>query len=160
MPPFVPVLMPTHIDNEYDGPRAGLWLFAVTVALKLIIGTNSAINTRAVASGADGLAVDGHVAGADTILSLFALLGMGQLTLGLLGLVVLIRYRRMIPLLFLLFLIDHLGRKALATMHPVEASSSPVGFYINTTLLTIMVVGFALSLTRRRLTKPKSSSSA
>jgi hypothetical protein len=150
MPRLIQILLPAQIDNGYNGERAGLCLFAVTVVLKLIIGANSAINTRAVASGADGLAVGSPTAGPDTILSLFALLGVGQFTLGLLGLVVLARYRRMIPLVFLLFLIDHLGRKAVAAMHPAEAPATSAGFYINVALLAVMAVGFALTFSQRR----------
>jgi len=143
-------IFPRQINNTYRGHAAGVWLFALIVLLKLIMGSNSVINTRAVATGADGIPLDSLGSGAaDTVVSLFALLGLGQVVLAALGVVVLVRYRAMIPLMFLLLLVDHLGRKAVALVHPVAAVTSSVSFYINLGVLTIILMGGALSLNWR-----------
>lgn len=137
--------------QSVQGLRAAVWLFAAIVILKLIIGTNSALNTRAVAVGADGIPLDSMgEASAHIVMSLFAAVGLGQALLGLLGLLVLIRYRTMIPIMFLLFLTDHLARKALATSRAVAETATPsVGYYINLAILALLVAGFILSAMKR-----------
>jgi len=46
-------LFPIHLDNEgYRGRAPALWLFALLLLLKAIMGVNGAINTRSVATGA------------------------------------------------------------------------------------------------------------
>ena len=150
---MISLIFPKQIDNRFRGHRLGLWLFGLFVAVKLSMGVNSILNTRSVATGADGIPLDSLAAGgAETVIRLFSMLALGQLALVVLGIVALVRYRAMIPLLYLLFLAEHLGRRLIAAMHPVEREGgSQIGLYINLTLLAVLLVGFALSL----LTKPQ-----
>ena len=142
-------LFPRQIDNRYRGLRRGLWLFALIVAVKAIIGINSILNTRAVASGADGIPLDRLGAAEPIVVSLFALLNVGQLVLALFGILVLVRYRSMVPIGFLLLLFDHLTRKSVALLHPFESGVPSPGFPINLVMLAIMLVGFSLSIMTR-----------
>jgi hypothetical protein len=144
-------ILPNKIDNVFRGHRLALWLFGLFVALKLVMGTNSALNARSVASGADGIPIDDLGSAGDYVVRLFALLGFGGFVLALLALLVLIRYRAMVPLLFLVFLVEMLGRRGLATFYPMPqpASGTSVGVYINLGLLLVLVLGLALSLLGR-----------
>ena len=143
-------LFPPQIDNRYCGLRPGPWLFALIVVLKAIIGINSIFNTRAVASGADGIPLDRLGPTAEPIVvSLFALLNVGQLVLALFGVLVLVRYRSMVPIGFLLFLFDHLTRKSVALLHSFETGVPSPAFSINLVMLAIMLGGFALSVMPR-----------
>jgi hypothetical protein len=85
------------------------------------------------------------------LFGLFSLQGFSSFVLALLALLVLIRYRAMVPLMFLVFLVELLGRRGLVLLNPIAPpqSGTPVGFYINLGLLLILVVGFALSLAGR-----------
>ena len=145
------ILFPKLIDNDFRGHWLALGLFGLFVALRLVMGANSAINARAVASGADGIPVDGLGSAGDIVVRLFALQGFSTFVLALLALLVLIRYRAMVPLLFLVFLVELLGRRGLAVLNPMAqpANGTPVGSYINLGLLLILVVGLALSLVGR-----------
>ena len=144
-------IFPRQIDNRFSGYRAGLWLFALFVAVKLVMTVNSILNPRAVASGPDAIPLDSYSAGgAETVIRLFSLLALGQLALVVLGVVALVRYRAMIPLLYLLLLAEHLGRRAIGVLHPIDRTGgSPVGLYINLALLAVLVVGLGLSLLTR-----------
>lgn len=141
-------LFPARIDNRFPGHRLAIWLFALFVALRLIMGTNSILNTRAVATGADGMALDSlPTAAAESLLLMFALLSLSQLMLALLSLIALIRYKALIPLMYLVLLVEHLGRRALVLMQATDrAETLPVGAYINMGLLALLVAGLALSL--------------
>jgi hypothetical protein len=65
--------------------------------------------------------------------------------LGLVSLAVLVRYRRLVPLVFLALLIEQLGRMALRAYWPVERVDAP-GAAINMVLAGVMLAGFMLSL--------------
>ena len=144
-------VFPKQIDNVFRGHRLALGLFGLFVALRLVMGANSALNARSVASGADGIPIDGFGSAGDIMVRLFALQGFSGFVLALLAVLVLIRYRAMVPLMFLAFLVELLGRRGLALLHPIAPpeSGTPVGVYINLGLLLILVLGLALSLVGR-----------
>ena len=145
-------LLPPQIDNRFPGHRAALWLFGLFVALKLVMGFNSIFNTESVAVGADGIPLDsfGPLA-ARQVLLLFALTSLGQLVLALVGLLALIRYRAMVPLMFAIFLAEHLSRRLIVGSYASEgAQAAGVGFYINLGLATLLAFGLLLSLVARR----------
>lgn len=150
-------LLPRNADNTYRGHRLALWLFALLVLLKGIISLNSMINGRDVASSADGIPLDTFTPdGARTVVSLFASLGLSNLVICLLCIVVLARYRALIPFLFALLLLQHLAKKLIHQVMPIVTTGTPPGSVINLVLLVLMVVGLALSLwSPKRSMKPQ-----
>ena len=103
-------IFPNQFDNTYRGHWLGLWLLAPVLLARLAIGLNSTLNTRTVAESADGIPLDTFgAAAANTVVSLFALSGFSFILLSLLGILVILRYRAMIPLMYLLLLIQQLG---------------------------------------------------
>jgi hypothetical protein len=103
-----------------------------------------------VATGPDGIPLDSFGAGgAQAVLALFALLGLCRLLFALQGIVVLIKYRAMIPFMYLLLLILQLGSKALLLVRPIAssgASSAQIGSAVIFALLAMLLIGFVLSL--------------
>ncbi len=98
-------LFPRSFDNFYRGYWPGAWIFGLVVAGRLAMGVNGTFNTEFVAVSADGIPLSTYPsAAAQTVVALFALTALLNLTLGVLGGLALIRYRAMIPLLFLLYL--------------------------------------------------------
>lgn len=150
------LLFPQQIDNDFRGHKAGLWVFGVLVALKLVIGFNSIFSGQRVAQGADGIPLDRFAPDAvQEVLSLFALLGLLHMTMALLCVVALLRYRAMIPLLLAFLLLERLGRyaiiHALPGAPPVEHASGSV---VSLILLGLMVAALLLSLWPRKLAEP------
>jgi hypothetical protein len=143
-------LFPRIADNHYPGRRLGLWLFALML-IKIVMGVNILFNGRSVAQAADGIPLNtfGENGGA-AFLSIFAAWGLCQLIFGLACLVVLLRYRSLVPLTLLALLLEQAGRKVLQLYLPIERMGTPPGAYINAVLLGIMVLGLLLSLWRPR----------
>ncbi len=142
-------LIPRQADNAYQGHRLALWILALIILMKLGIGLNSVFNGHYVASFADGIPIDTYTpAGTQTVLALFAVLGLFQLMLGLLGMLVLGRYRALVPLMFSLLLLDQLGRKLILLFIPIERTGAPSGSVVYFALLAAVIVGLALSLRR------------
>ncbi len=142
-------LLPRRIDDGYRGPRLALWLFGLVVLTKVGMSLGSILDGRAVASTADGIPLDTYgPAGAQTVVSLLALLGLAQLMLGLICLVALVRYRAMIPPLLALLVLEYVSRRAILRLIPIGRTGTPPGGIVNLVLLAVMIAALALSLRR------------
>lgn len=143
-------ILPRHVDNAYRGHALALWIFGLVLLLKTGIALGSIFNGRGAAQNADGIPLDTFGSGgANAVLTLFAIWGLAQLVFSVLGVLALTRYRGMIPLLFALFLLEHLARRLILLARPIARTGTPSGFYINLALIGLMALGLALSLWRR-----------
>jgi hypothetical protein len=146
-------LLPRIADNRYPGWKPGLWLFAL-MPLKMLMGLNIMINAPSVARSADGVPVESFGAAAAAAFSFaFAAWGLCQFVLGASCLVVLLRYRSLVPLAFLALLVEQVGRMLLRFHWPIERIGNAPGATINIVLTAIIVIGFVLSLCGRRATR-------
>lgn len=140
-------LFPQRIDNTYRGYKLALWLLGLLLLMRIAISLGSIFNGHTAASSADGIPLDTFTpAGAQTVLSLFALLGLSRLMLGLIGILALVRYRAMVPLMFVLLLLETLGRKLILQALPIPRTGAPPASTMNLVLLALMIVGLALSV--------------
>lgn len=145
-------LLPRSADNVYRGHRLALWLLGALVLMKGSIALGTIFNGRGAAAGADGIPLDTFTAtGQQAFLSLFAAWGVSQVTLNLVGVLVLVRYRALVSLMFALLLAEHLCRKLVFMILPIPRTGAPPGFWINLVLVAAMLVGLALSLRRKNV---------
>jgi hypothetical protein len=142
-------LLPQRVDNTYRGHKLALWLFGAVVLMKLAMSLNSIFNGYVVASSADGIPLDTFPSSAArTVIALFAIWGLAHLMICLLCILVLVRYRSMVPLMLALLLLEHLSRKLILQFLPIVRTGTPPGFFINFILLALMIAGLSLSLLR------------
>jgi len=140
-------LFPYQVDNKFDGHRAALWLLGLFIALKLVMSVNSIVNTATVASSADGIPLDTFgPAAAQAVLMLFALMMLGQLMLSLIALATLVRWRALVPFMYLVLIGEHLARRIIVQSYAVARVGAPAGVYVNYALLTLLVLGLVLAL--------------
>lgn len=148
-------LFPRVIDNSYQGHVLALWLFVPIVLLKTVMGFNVSglnpwISSRYILQTADGVPVDSFSAsGASVVVFMFASWGLVLLILALLSIIVLIRYRAMLPLMILAVTIEQVGRKGIALINPILSTGDgqlSAGFWINWGFSAALVLSLALSL--------------
>jgi hypothetical protein len=141
-------LLPEQADNRFGGLRPALWLLGLLIFVKLAMSLNSILNTARIAGGADGIPLASFgPAAARQVLLMFALLALCQLVLALIALVVLVRYRALVPFIYLVLLGEHLARRAIARGYAGPgAAMTDVAFYVNYGLLTLLALGLVLSL--------------
>lgn len=140
-------LLPRSIDNTYRGHKVALWLFGFIVLMKVAMSLNSIFNGYSVASSADGVPLDRYPsAAAQTIVALFAVFGLAHFVICVLCILVLVRYRRVIPFMFALLLIEQLSRRLILQLLPIVRTGRPPASAINLVLLALMVIGLTLSL--------------
>ena len=141
-------LFPKQVDNRFEGYRPALWLLGLLIAVKLIMSVNSILNTEKIAAGADGIPLDSFgPEAAREVLLLFALMALGHLFLELVALAVLIRYRALVPFIYLVLLGEHLARRFIVPSYAAPgAESSAIALTISYGLLTLLVLGLLLSI--------------
>ena len=81
---------------------------------------------------------------------MFAALGLNYVVCCAFGIIVLIRYRTLVPLTFVLMLTGLLARRLQSYFLPVPTVGAPPAKIIGFVLIALMVSGLALSLWPRR----------
>ena len=141
-------IFPKQIDNNYRGHWLAILIFALLVILRAVMGFNSITLTHMVATGADGIPLDSYgPACAAVVVLFFKNIGLFFLLLSLLGAVALVRYRAMVPLMYLVLIIQLAGSRVLLHLYPiVRTSEMPLGYSVTLTMLAVALIGVVLSL--------------
>ena len=138
------ILLPARIDNTIRGSRIPFYVFALYAIVSLV---RSCIHLLAPDGGAGSIAgMNLAVAGADGIIFAFALWGSSQLILALIQLLVVFRYRSLIPFMWLLLALEVLLRELVGRMKPVTFAHTPPGAIGNQLILPLAALMLALSL--------------
>ena len=144
MKKFFNALLPDQIDNTFPGHKLALYFFA---AYALLSTARSLVHLLAPDGGAGSIAgMDLSVAGADGIIFAFALWGSAQLLLALIQLLVVFRYRSLVPFMYLLLILEILLRELVGHMRPVTFAHTPPGAIGNQVLLPLAALMLVLSL--------------
>ncbi|HEX8622911.1 MAG TPA: hypothetical protein VF718_13170 [Allosphingosinicella sp.] len=145
-------LFPRHVDNRFQGLRPALWLLGLLIALKLVMSLNSILNSATVAAGADGIPLASYgPEAARQVLLLFALMALGHLALTLIALAVLIRWRSLVPFIYLVLLGEALARRIIVQVNAAPgARMTDIAWFVNYGLIALLVLGLALSLGHAR----------
>lgn len=144
-------LLPERIDNTYRGHVLGLWLFGLVVAARILQGLVVTFNAYSVAKNADGIPLDTFApAAAQTVAALFALTGLYRLVVAVLCVVVLVRYRGALVLVYALLVLESLAKMVLLRLMPLATTGTPPGPFVNLTLATLLIAGLVLAAWPRR----------
>lgn len=121
-------LFPETVDNVFPGPKLAQWAFyaltAVIILRSLVHMLKDDGGAQSIASvPLDEMTADGKAA----VISIFAQWGLSQLVTALLFLAACVRYRSLIPLMCLLFIVENLGRVLMGSFKPLPTEHSPPG---------------------------------
>ena len=137
------ILLPAKADNKLPGSKLPFYM----LLLLTLIGTaRSLIHIFSPDGGAGSIAGMDLSAGANGIIFAFALWGSAQLIYALLQWVVILRYRALIPLMWLVQLFETLGRMLVGRLKPVTFAHTPPGAIQNYIYLVLALLMLSLSL--------------
>jgi hypothetical protein len=140
-------LLPRQLDGAYRGHKLAPWLLIVIVSVKIAQSLAVLFAAYEVVSSAEGLPLDTYSPGAaQAVVFAFAGWKVERLLIALLCLLVLDRYRAMIPLMFAMFLLQDSGRRLVAHFFPMTTIGTAPVLIVNLVLLGLAVVGLLLSL--------------
>ncbi len=142
-------IFPKVVDNSYRGHATAKWLLILYVMKSFLAGS---IHMFAADGGAQSIAsitLDQFTqGGANSLITIFAMWGMEQVVIGLVGVVILLRYRSLIPMMTLVYVSEYLGRFAISFITPgVVSAHTPPGAVADLVLIPLTIVMFLLSLT-------------
>ena len=145
-------LFPSKLNNQYEGSKIALYglypIFAIYIFRSLVhfLAENSGlvgIATIKVFPISDGL-------NPNNIIYLFAsLLGATQVSLTIVLLILFIKYKNLIPLIYLICLLDQCFRLISGYLHPLSEDyyiNTPPGVISNMPVLLYLIFMFYLSL--------------
>ncbi len=144
-------LFPTQIDNTYAGYPIAKYVFYLLTAMTLV---RSLIHIISNDGGAQSIATiplsQFSEAAASVIILIFAYWGISQLLIGLLYLLVCVRYQALIPLMYFVSVIEYSLRMVLGHLKPISTISVAPGAIGNYVLPILCLGMFILSMTARR----------
>ena len=144
-------LFPDIVGNDYKGNKIPLYLFYLITPYTII---RSLIHIFSPDGGAQSIAtIPLHLYpenASDTIIHLFAEWGLSQLLFGLLYIVVLIKYKSLIPLMYLFLIMEYSIRLFLGFYKPFVLEGVSPGGVGNYFLVPLFVVMFILSIQNNR----------
>lgn len=125
MKKILSVLLPSKADNTIRGMKLPVVVFTLITLISLV---RSCIHLFAPDGGAGSIAgMDLSVAGASGIIFAFALWGSAQLIYALIQLVVVLRYRSLVPFMYVLLIVETLLRELVGRIKPVTFAHTPPG---------------------------------
>jgi hypothetical protein len=143
-------LFPSLIDNEYKGKKIPLFFFYLLIPVTII---RSLVHIFKADGGAQSIAnIPLHLyseQASDTIVHFFSEWGLSQLLFGVLYIVVLIKYKSLIPLMYLFMVLEYSTRLFLAYYKPFVLEGYAPGGIANYFLVPLFVVMFILSLKKQ-----------
>lgn len=140
-------IVPRQATNDYHGSPIARW---VLVALTVVAIGRSLVHIFAPDGGAQSIATiplnEFTPNGAATVILIFAYWGVSQLLAGIISALVLWRYKNLIPLMYLLLLVEYLMRLFLSLLKPIEIAGMAPGGVGNYVMVLLTVVMLYLSL--------------
>jgi len=141
-------IFPEHIDNHYRGHKLALWFFVPITFMKLAISLLHIFNADGGAQSISTIPLDSYSPGAaQNVIALFARVGLDQLFLGLIFVLVLIRYRAMIPLMYVLIVVQYIAHEGVVHMKPLALAGTSGASTPALVLMVLSICGLVLSLT-------------
>jgi hypothetical protein len=140
------MLFPAQANNDYRGYKTAILLLAAAVAARLVMAWAGIFNTHDLVR-TDAIPIDSWEPGpAGSFLFVTKILGLDHLLLSVVAIVILIRWRTLIPFAFLLLLAEQVGRFALKLANPIPRAVSQLPIDPNLVIIAALLIGLALSL--------------
>lgn len=145
------LLLPKKIDNSFLGHKIALWFFYLLTAIILWRSQHHLFAADGGAQSIAGIPLDTYsVEPSSTIVGVFALWGLSQLIIGLIYLVVCIRYKAFIPFMYLLGIIEYAMRAFyIGSQKSIETVGDAPGALINLPFMLAFTVMLVLALWNR-----------
>ena len=136
--------LPNTVDNTYSGNMLAFYVF---IMLTVMTTFRSLAHILLPDGGAESIAsIDVDVEGGDAIVAMFAYWGLSQLILTVLYILSIVRYKSLIPLMYLTMVVEYTLRFVIGLAKPMEHSGTAPGEVANVVLPLLTLVMLLLSL--------------
>jgi hypothetical protein len=137
-------LFPKEFDNAYRGHWLALVILGLLLFLRLAQTGIGLVNPVLVIRGPDGILFDTFNAPAQAAFTyVFRLLSFLNILVCLIGVLAFVRYRAMVPLIYLVLLA---GQKVIGLLYPIPRAPGAPGGIIVLAMLAVTLLGCLLSV--------------
>lgn len=141
-------LLSGNVDNKYNGHIIGFILLCFYTLKSFVSGS---IHMFAPDGGAQSIAsitLDKFTqGGADTVITIFAMWGMEQFVIGIISLIILLKYRKLVSLMAFIYAIEYIGRFCIPLFTPgVVTAHTPPGHAADVVLVPLTLIMLLLTL--------------
>jgi hypothetical protein len=139
--------LPNTIDNTFSGRKIAIWFF---YAITIITLVRSLIHTFSSDGGAQSIATIPLNSYSDdaarTVILIFSFWGLSQLIMGIFYAIVAIRYKSLIPLMYLFIFFEYSFRVILGHLKPISTIGTPPGEIGNYVFIPLSLVLLVVSI--------------
>lgn len=140
-------LLPDQIDNIFRGKKISQYAFLIITVVTIV---RSLIHVFAPDGGAQSIAtipLDTYsTEAAVTVILIFSFWGLSQLLMGLVYFGVYVKYKSLIPVMYVLLIIEYAMRIVIGQMKPIVTTGTAPGSVGSWVMVPVCVVLLALSL--------------
>ena len=146
-----PALLPDVIDNKYHGMKIAQYAFLLITAATIV---RSLIHVFAPDGGAQTIAtipLDSYsTAAAAAVILMFSYWGLSQLLMGFVYLGVALKYKSLIPAMYVLLMFEYAMRFVIGQMKPIVTTGTAPGSIGNWIMVPVCAVLLVLSLVKAK----------
>ena len=141
-------IFPKNLNNNYKGYKIALYVFYALTALTLWRSQHHLFAPDGGAQSIATIPLDTFTtSGAAAVVGVFGLWGLSQLIIGMIYLIVSLRYRAMIPLMYLLMFVEYFVRTVYFPLaKPIPTAGTAPGATGNLPLMIIAFIMLVLSV--------------
>lgn len=138
-------ILPKKVTNEYKGSKIAYYIFIFMICLVIFRSTAHILLPDGGAGIIAGAPLDTYSEQAsNSLINIFSQWGLNQLIMGFMYIIVLIRYKSLIPLMYTFLSIEWIGRFIIGLIKPefytVHTAPGEIGNYIFMILMPIMLI--------------------
>jgi len=141
------LILPKTVDNTYQGRKIAIWFFYVLTIVTIV---RSLIHTFSADGGAQSIAtipLDTYSnEAARTVILIFSFWGLSQLIMGIFYAIVSLRYKSLIPLMYIFIFCEYSFRVILGHLKPIATTGTPPGEIGNYILIPLSLLLFLFSI--------------
>lgn len=140
-------LLPTKITNQYSGNKIALYFFVAIVSITIVRSLIHIFSFDGGSQSIAGFPLDNFPQEAGSIIILmFCLWGISQLIIGIIYLIVLIRYKSLLPLMYVLLFIEYTSRLLAGFLKHASSTHLVPGVVGDYIMIPLTLLMFILSM--------------
>ncbi len=141
-------LFPKVADNNYKGHKIAKWVLMIYVFKSFFSGSVHLFAPDGGAQSIASIALDQFTqGGSDTVITIFGMWGLEQLVIGIIAVVILLRYKSLIPMLWCVYAIEYTLRGIAHFFTPgVYSVSTPPGALADKLLIPLAILMLLIAL--------------
>jgi hypothetical protein len=145
---MINILFPKNANNTFKGHKLALWSLFLYVTKSLFAGLVHMFFSDGGAQSIGSVSLDSFTkGGAESVITMFGLWGLEQFVIGLIALIILLRYKSLVPLLWGIYSIEYLGRALSHLFTPgLVTEQLPPGAVVDTVLVPLSIILFLFSI--------------